>query len=57
MPQTPDIERKILGKDSPRGIGLYLIQMLVDEVEYLCGQAGACARLVIFENEVSKEQS
>ncbi len=49
-PQTyraPDIERKILDDEDCRGMGMFLIQALVDEVEYVTGTAGSYARLVI----------
>jgi serine/threonine-protein kinase RsbW len=31
----PDIDRKIHGDDPPRGLGMFLIQSLVDEVEWV----------------------
>ena len=43
----PDIDRKMLGEESPRGMGMFLIQALVDEVEYGTEQSGSFARLVI----------
>ena len=45
--QAPDIDRKMLGEESPRGMGMFLIQALVDEVEYGREQNGSYARLVI----------
>ena len=33
-PATPDIEAKLEGKSSPRGWGTFLIQSLMDEVEF-----------------------
>ncbi len=45
--QAPDIDRKMLGEESPRGMGMFLIQSLVDEVEYGTEQNGSYARLVI----------
>ena len=46
---VPDIDRKMLGEEDPRGMGMFLIQALVDEVEYVSGQpgGGSYARLVI----------
>jgi len=44
---APDIDRKMLGEEDARGMGLFLIQALVDEVEYVSEQAGSYARLVI----------
>jgi serine/threonine-protein kinase RsbW len=44
---VPDIDRKMLGDESPRGMGMFLIQALVDEVEYVSEQNGSYARLVI----------
>jgi serine/threonine-protein kinase RsbW len=46
----PDIDRKIAGEEAPRGMGMFLIQALVDEVEYVREQAGSYARLVIHLN-------
>ncbi len=44
----PDIEAKMEGDESPRGMGMFLIQALVDEVEWTSSeQNGSCARLVI----------
>jgi serine/threonine-protein kinase RsbW len=34
IPQKPDIEKKIENLETPRGIGLFLIEQLVDQVEY-----------------------
>ncbi len=31
---APEVEKKIRGEETPRGLGLYLIERLVDEVEY-----------------------
>jgi serine phosphatase RsbU (regulator of sigma subunit)/anti-sigma regulatory factor (Ser/Thr protein kinase) len=31
---APDVEKKIRGEENPRGLGLFLIQQLVDAVEY-----------------------
>ncbi|MCX6595554.1 MAG: ATP-binding protein [Acidobacteria bacterium] len=47
--QMPDIDRKMMGEEHPRGMGMFLIQALVDEVEYVSEQSGggSYARLVI----------
>lgn len=47
---VPDIDRKMAGEESPRGMGMFLIQALVDEVEFVSEQAGSYARLVIHLN-------
>ena len=44
---VPDIDKKMHGEESPRGMGMFLIQALVDEVEYGSEQHGSYARLVI----------
>ncbi len=45
---APNIDSKIAGKENPRGMGMFLIQALMDEVEWINSQeAGSCARLVI----------
>jgi serine/threonine-protein kinase RsbW len=44
----PDIDLKMEGEESPRGMGMFLIQALVDEAEWTSSeQNGSCARLVI----------
>ena len=48
--RAADIDRKMLGEENPRGMGMFLIRALVDEVEYVSEQAGGCARLVIHFN-------
>ena len=52
---VPDIDRKMLGEETPRGMGMFLIQALVDEVEYVSENAGSYARLVIHLNAGGKE--
>ena len=49
---VPDIDRKMMGEEDPRGMGMFLIQALVDKVEYVSEQAGggSYARLVIHLN-------
>jgi serine/threonine-protein kinase RsbW len=48
-PPKPDIDRKMHGEEDPRGIGMFLIQALVDEVEWVTGGdgRGSYVRLVI----------
>ncbi len=45
----PDIDRKMHGEEDPRGLGMFLIQALVDEVEWVAGSKGKASyvRLVI----------
>jgi serine/threonine-protein kinase RsbW len=46
---TPDIDRKMRGEEDPRGMGMFLIQALVDEAEWVAGANGnsSYVRLVI----------
>ena len=47
-PQAPDIDRKMMGEEDPRGMGMFLIQALVDEAEWHKGPPGkSYVRLVI----------
>ena len=47
-PVSPDIDRKMLGEEDPRGMGMFLIQALVDEAEWHQGPPGkSYARLMI----------
>ena len=48
-PHKPDIDRKMNGEESPRGMGMFLMQSLVDEAEWVPGVDGASSyvRLVI----------
>lgn len=48
-PAVPDIDRKMHGEEGPRGMGMFLIQALVDEVEWVAGKDGKSSyvRLVI----------
>jgi serine/threonine-protein kinase RsbW len=39
-PPKPDIDRKIHGEEDPRGMGMFLIQALVDEAEWVKGANG-----------------
>ena len=45
----PDIDRKMHGEEGPRGMGMFLIQALVDEAEWVAGSGGKSSyvRLVI----------
>ena len=49
QPARPDIDRKMLGEEDPRGMGMFLIQALVDEAEWVAGTNGKSSyvRLVI----------
>ncbi len=47
-PQRPDIDRKMMGEEDTRGMGMFLIQALVDEAEWHQGPPGkSFVRLVI----------
>ena len=47
-PGLPDIDRKMLGEEDPRGMGIFLIQALVDEAEWHSGPPGkSFVRLLI----------
>ena len=39
-PAKPDIDRKMHGEEGPRGMGMFLIQALVDEAEWVAGSNG-----------------
>ena len=47
--KKPDIDRKMRGEEEPRGLGMFLIQSLVDEAEWVAGTDGnsSYVRLVI----------
>ena len=49
LPTKPDIDRKMHGEEDPRGMGMFLIQALVDEAEWVVGAngKGSYVRLVI----------
>ncbi|KAA6457252.1 ATP-binding protein [Acidobacteria bacterium AB60] len=49
LPAKPDIDRKIHGEEDPRGMGMFLIQALVDEAEWVASANGKSSyvRLVI----------
>ncbi len=46
---APDIDKKMHGQEDPRGMGMFLIQALVDEAEWVVGTngRGSYVRLVI----------
>jgi serine/threonine-protein kinase RsbW len=47
-PADPDMDKKMLGEEDPRGMGMFLIQALVDEAEWHQGPPGkSFVRLVI----------
>jgi serine/threonine-protein kinase RsbW len=48
-PHRPDIDKKIHGEEDPRGMGMFLMQALVDEAEWVAGVNGKSSyvRLVI----------
>lgn len=48
-PAKPDIDRKMHGEEDPRGMGMFLIQSLVDEAEWVndTNGEGSYVRLVI----------
>jgi serine/threonine-protein kinase RsbW len=50
----PDIDRKMAGEEEARGMGMFLIQALVDEVEWVSGtgtEEQSFVRLVIRMNK------
>lgn len=49
LPPKPNIDKKIHGEEDPRGMGMFLIQALVDEAEWVAGSNGKSSyvRLVI----------
>jgi serine/threonine-protein kinase RsbW len=56
-PTKPDIDRKIHGEEDARGMGMFLIQALVDEAEWVKGDNGLSSyvRLVIRLNKEEAE--
>jgi serine/threonine-protein kinase RsbW len=48
-PSNPDIDRKMQGEEETRGMGMFLIEALVDEAEWVKGSKGknSYVRLVI----------
>jgi serine/threonine-protein kinase RsbW len=55
LPPLPDIDRKMHGEQDTRGMGIFLIQALVDEAEWVTGADGDCSyvRLVIRLNKAA----
>lgn len=52
----PDMEKKMHGEEAPRGLGLFLIESLVDEVEFVSEAVeGSYTRLVIRLEDEKKE--
>jgi serine/threonine-protein kinase RsbW len=55
-PKKPDIDKKMSGEEDARGMGMFLIQALVDEVEWVPkAQGQSFVRLVIRVNPELKE--
>ena len=54
-PSAPDIDRKMTGEEDARGMGMFLIQFLVDEVQWVPSstQGKSFVRLVIRLNRES----
>ena len=54
-PPSPNMDRKIIGEEDPRGMGMFLIEALVDKAEWHKGPPGkSFVRLVI---RLDKENS
>ena len=55
-PASPDIDRKMHGEEGTRGMGMFLIEALVDEAEWVKGTKGdkSYVRLVIRLNKDDK---
>jgi len=48
IPLAPNIDRKVLGEEDPRGMGMFLIESLVDKAEWHKGPPGkSFVRLII----------
>ena len=47
MPETPDIAKKIEELQTPRGLGIYLMKQLTDQVEFNAEGDGHVVRMVI----------
>lgn len=57
-PHSPDIDRKMLGEEDPRGMGMFLIQALVDQAEWHQGPPGkSFVRLMIRLDKGSKTET
>jgi serine phosphatase RsbU (regulator of sigma subunit)/anti-sigma regulatory factor (Ser/Thr protein kinase) len=46
--ETPNLEAKIAGRQSPRGWGLFLMENMVDEMNAVQGKAGYTVELILF---------
>lgn len=46
--EKSELTSKLEGKESPRGLGLFLIKSLMDEAEFLPGRDGSQLRMVIY---------
>ena len=57
-PSAPDIDRKMSGEQDPRGMGMFLIQALVDEAEWVPSsiEGQSFVRLVIHLNKEAGER-
>ena len=55
QPAKPNIDRKMHGQEDPRGMGMFLIQALVDEAEWVAGANGKSSyvRLMIRLDKVA----
>ncbi len=57
-PAAPDIDRKMTGEERARGMGMFLIQALVDEVEWVPKNDGqSFVRLVIRMDKESEHDA
>jgi serine/threonine-protein kinase RsbW len=56
LPPKPDMDKKMHGEEDPRGMGMFLIQALVDEAEWVAGTHGKSSyvRLVIRLDKVAE---
>ena len=52
---APDIDKKMLGEEDARGMGMFLIQALVDEAEWVSTPpSGSYARMVIHLHQTNE---
>lgn len=58
LPPKPNVDRKIRGEEDPRGMGMFLIQTLVDDVEWVAGAIGQVSyvKLVIWLDPSSHQK-
>lgn len=55
---APDMAKKLAGLEAPRGMGLFLIQSLVDEAEWVENEnGGGCMRLVMHGSEDNRSHT